>query len=84
MVDDHHDVPFRLLDKHYTFTENEGARAPLPQNSTGNCIIYGDNLEPLKSLLPEFEGNVNCIYINPPSFHLIIGVCCSDTLGHLH
>jgi adenine-specific DNA-methyltransferase len=55
-------VPFRLLDKQYTFAAQEGA----PLNSTGNRIIHGDNLEVLKSLLPEFEGKVNCIYIDPP------------------
>ena len=83
VVNHHHDVPFRLLDKQYTFTANEGAPAPLPQNSARNFIICGDNLEALKSLLPEFEGKVNCINFNPPSFHIIIGVCCSDNLGHL-
>ncbi|MFU8925111.1 site-specific DNA-methyltransferase [Acinetobacter puyangensis] len=31
-----------------------------------NRIIHGDNLTVLKSLLPEFEGKVNCIYIDPP------------------
>ena len=62
MVNHHHDVPFRLLDKQYTFTANQGA----PTNSTANRIIHGDNLEALKSLLPEFEGKVNCIYIDPP------------------
>jgi len=66
VVNHHHDVPFRLLDKKYTFTANEGAPAPLPKNSTANRIIHGDNLEALKSLLPEFEGKVNCIYIDPP------------------
>ena len=29
-------------------------------------IIHGDNLEALKSLLPQYEGKVNCIYIDPP------------------
>jgi len=62
VVNHHHDVTFRLLDKQYTFTANEGATA----NSTDNRIIHGDNLEALKSLLPEFEGKVNCIYIDPP------------------
>jgi adenine-specific DNA-methyltransferase len=62
VVNHHHDVPFRLLDKQYTFAAQEGA----PLNSTGNRIIQGDNLEVLKSLLPEFEGKVNCIYIDPP------------------
>ena len=62
MVNHHHEVPFRLLDKKYSFTANEGT----PANSTNNKIIHGDNLEALKSLLPEFEGKVNCIYIDPP------------------
>jgi len=62
VVNHHHEVPFRLLDKQYTFTGNEGT----PANSTNNKIIHGDNLEALKSLLPEFEGKVNCIYIDPP------------------
>ncbi|MDO8651232.1 MAG: site-specific DNA-methyltransferase [Undibacterium sp.] len=42
------------------------APADKPANSTNNRIIHGDNLEVLKSLLPEFEGKVNCIYIDPP------------------
>lgn len=62
VVNHHHDVPFRLLDKQYSFTAKEGT----PANSTNNKIIHGDNLEALKSLLPEFEGKVNCIYIDPP------------------
>jgi adenine-specific DNA-methyltransferase len=62
VVNHHHDVPFRLLDKQYSFTANDGT----PANSKNNRIIHGDNLESLKSLLPEFEGKVNCIYIDPP------------------
>lgn len=62
VVNHHHDVPFRLLDKQYSFKAKEGT----PANSTNNRIIHGDNLEALKSLLPEFEGKVNCIYIDPP------------------
>jgi adenine-specific DNA-methyltransferase len=62
VVNHHHDVPFRLLDKQYSFTANEGTL----DNSKNNKIIHGDNLESLKSLLPEFEGKVNCIYIDPP------------------
>lgn len=58
----HHEVPFRLLKKEYRFDANEG----LPENSTDNRIIHGDNLEALKSLLPEFEGKIKCIYIDPP------------------
>ena len=58
----HRDVPYRVLldDHHYK------APAGTPGNSTDNRIIQGDNLEALKSLLPEFEGKVQCIYIDPP------------------
>lgn len=62
VVNHHHDVPFRLLDKQYSFKAKKGT----PANSTNNRIIHGDNLEALKSLLPEFEGKVDCIYIDPP------------------
>ncbi len=40
-----------------------GGGAPPPD---GNLIIHGDNLLALKSLLPRYEGRVNCIYIDPP------------------
>jgi adenine-specific DNA-methyltransferase len=62
VVNHHHDVPFRVLRHESHFDAPEGT----PKNSTGNRIIHGDNLEALKSLLPEFEGKVNCIYIDPP------------------
>ena len=32
----------------------------------GNLIVHGDNLLALKSLIPKYEGRVNCIYIDPP------------------
>jgi len=35
-------------------------------SDTENMIIHGDNLLALKALLPEFEGKVKCIYIDPP------------------
>ena len=62
VVNHHHDVPFKVLRHESHFDAPEGS----PVNSTGNRIIHGDNLEALKSLLPEFEGKVNCIYIDPP------------------
>ncbi len=62
VVNHHYDVPFRLLKKQYSFQAKQDA----PKNSTNNHIIHGDNLEALKSLLPEFEGKINCIYIDPP------------------
>ncbi|AOE83185.1 site-specific DNA-methyltransferase [Pseudomonas sp. TCU-HL1] len=58
----HRDVPYRVLRDHYRFQ----APAEAPANSTDNRIVHGDNLDALKSLLPEFEGKVQCIYIDPP------------------
>lgn len=57
VVNHHLDVPFRVLDRQYTFGD-----AP----DSGNKIIHGDNLEALKALLPEYEGKIKCIYIDPP------------------
>lgn len=34
--------------------------------NTENMIIHGDNLLALKALLPEYEGKIKCIYIDPP------------------
>ncbi|MEY3288605.1 MAG: hypothetical protein RLZZ419_847, partial [Pseudomonadota bacterium] len=62
VVNHHHEVPFKVLQQKSRFDAPEGS----PTNSTDNRIIHGDNLEALKSLLPEFEGKVNCIYIDPP------------------
>ena len=58
VIEHHHEVPFRTLDKKYTY--------PTADNSSENKIICGDNLEALKALLPEYEGRVKCIYIDPP------------------
>ena len=56
VVNHHQEVPFRILDKKYTYNAE----------SSENLIIHGDNLLALKSLLPQFEGQVDCIYIDPP------------------
>ncbi|MFA6973156.1 MAG: site-specific DNA-methyltransferase [Parcubacteria group bacterium] len=34
--------------------------------NTENMIIHGDNLLALKALLPEYEGKIKCIYMDPP------------------
>jgi adenine-specific DNA-methyltransferase len=62
VVNHHLDVPFRVLQRESHFDAPDGS----PANSTDNRIIHGDNLAALKSLLPEFEGKINCIYIDPP------------------
>ncbi len=56
VVNHHQEVPFRILDKKYTFNAE----------SSENMIIHGDNLLALKSLLPQYEGSIDCIYIDPP------------------
>lgn len=64
VISHHHDVPFRVLEHQYGF------RADTPDDMSethcGNKIIHGDNLEALKALLPEYEGKIDCIYIDPP------------------
>ena len=63
VINHHQDVPYKILEPQYGFTD--GVENPEPNNS-GNKIIHGDNLEALKSLLPEYEGKIKCIYIDPP------------------
>ena len=63
VINHHQDVPYKILEPQYGFTN--GIEQSEPDNS-GNKIIHGDNLEALKSLLPEYEGKIDCIYIDPP------------------
>lgn len=60
VVNHHLDVPFKVLNKSYTFSADGKA------TESENKIIHGDNLEALKALLPEYEGRIKCIYIDPP------------------
>ena len=60
VVNHHLEVPFKVLNKSYTFSADEKA------TESENKIIHGDNLEALKALLPEYEGKIKCIYIDPP------------------
>lgn len=63
VINHHMDVPFKVLEHAYGF--DNGIQSEQETNS-GNKIIHGDNLEALKALLPEYEGKVKCIYIDPP------------------
>ena len=63
VINHHQDVPFRVLERKYSFDEN-GQHDE--DNGSENMIIRGDNLEALKALLPRYEGRVKCIYIDPP------------------
>lgn len=56
VINHHLEVPVKTLEKRYT----EGSE------KSENKIIHGDNLEALKALLPEYEGRVKCVYIDPP------------------
>lgn len=57
VINHHLDVPYKVLDAQYTYNTKD---------DSGNKIIHGDNLEALKALLPEYEGKIKCIYIDPP------------------
>ena len=56
VVNHHLEVPYRVLEEQYTYNADRSE----------NMIIRGDNLEALKALLPQYEGKVKCIYIDPP------------------
>lgn len=63
VINHHMDVPYRVLNRVYSYDLN-GQHSE--DNGSKNKIIYGDNLEALKSLLPEYAGRIKCIYIDPP------------------
>ncbi len=58
VITHHEHVPYRVLDHQYDYGT--------PSDEGKNMIIHGDNLEALKALLPQYEGVVDCIYIDPP------------------
>lgn len=63
VVNHHLDVPYRVLERQYSF-DTDGTHKE--DNGSENMIINGDNLSALKSLLPQYEGKIKCIYIDPP------------------
>lgn len=63
VINHHLDVPYRVLERQYSYDEN-GLHTD--DNGSENMIIHGDNLSALKSLLPQYEGRIKCIYIDPP------------------
>ena len=70
VINHHLEVPYRVLEHSYGFKLDEEGHAlqtrTCEETGSGNKIIHGDNLEALKSLLPEYEGNIKCISIDPP------------------
>lgn len=65
VINHHLDVPFKVLEQQYHYPSEATTQSTAPPSS-GNKIIHGDNLEALKALLPEYEGKIKCIYIDPP------------------
>lgn len=63
VINHHMDVPFKVLEHSYGFDNGKQTKN---ETQSGNKIIHGDNLEALKALLPEYEGKIKCIYIDPP------------------
>ena len=59
VVNHHNDVPFRVLERKWAFGDGASTNGE-------NMVIHGDNLAALKALLPQYEGRVKCIYIDPP------------------
>lgn len=63
VINHHVDVPYKVLEHSYGFDKG---KQTTQASQSGNKIIHGDNLEALKALLPEYEGKIKCIYIDPP------------------
>ena len=85
VISHHLDVPYRVLEHKYGFTADpvtgSGQESKI-ETQSGNKIIHGDNLEALKSLLPEYEGKVKCIYIDPPYNTGNEGWVYNDNVNH--
>lgn len=81
VVNHHQKVPFRVLERQYSFDE-QGQHTE--NNDSENMTIHGDNLEALKALLPQYEGKVKCIYIDPPYNTGNEGWCYNDNVSDPH
>ena len=54
VINHHQEVPYRVLERRYSYGDADN----------GNMIIHGDNLDALKALLPRYEGQVKCAYLD--------------------
>ena len=63
VINHHQDVAYRVLERQYSYSAEGQTEADI---GSGNMIIHGDNLVALKALLPQYEGKIKCIYIDPP------------------
>lgn len=80
IVSHHQDVQYRVFEHKYGFTTEKGEQEQ--DIKSGNKIIHGDNLEALKSLLPEYENNIKFIYIDPPYNTGKEGWVYNDSVNH--
>lgn len=64
VVNHHLEVPYKVLEHKYGFRSDDVNDKS--ETHSGNKIIHGDNLVALKSLMPEYEGKIDCVYIDPP------------------
>ncbi|MBI4268518.1 site-specific DNA-methyltransferase [Candidatus Uhrbacteria bacterium] len=55
----HLSVPYHTLEKNEKLSLKG-------KSQDENVIIQGDNLRALKALLPQYQGRIKCIYIDPP------------------
>ena len=79
VVSHHQDVPYKILEHKYGFDENGQSDNKI---DSGNKIIHGDNLLALKSLLPKYESQIQCIYIDPPYNTGKEGWVYNDNVNH--
>lgn len=79
VINHHLEVPFRTLKRKYTYKDGKKLE---DGTKSENKIIHGDNLEALKSLLPEYEGKIKCIYIDPPYNTGNEGWVYNDNVNH--
>ena len=63
VINHHQDVAYRVLERQYSYSAEGQTEAAI---GSENMIIHGDNLVALKALLPQYEGKIKCIYIDPP------------------
>lgn len=63
--------PGKRMARKLAVQPSEGTLAPVPgqgvhEDTTGNVIIEGDNLEVMRTILKSYAGRVKLIYIDPP------------------
>lgn len=67
-------IPYRPLIPH----PEKSVGAP---RLDGNLVVHGDNLLALKSLLPMYAGQVDCVFIDPPYNTGNEGWCYNDNVN---